>query len=210
MGSAGGSKQESYNQQSSQTYVDPIQQGFLQNLYGSAQAQANPGEGRRYGAMASRQNAPFLAQGMNVLGRLADPTSQIAAQQESLQAGLGQLFTEELNPALESNAIAAGGFGGGRQGVAQGQAVGQLGQAYTQGLGDIVARANAQAASAASLMPQLAQAQAANALLPQTAALDPLERLAGILGGPTVLAKSQGVGGGSREAFDVGFGKLFG
>ncbi len=100
---------------------------------------------------AQREMQPSL----ETLRGLMDPTAQISAQSKSLKSGLGELFREELNPAIRGDAIAAGGFGGGRQGVAQGQAVGELADAYTQGLGSITAQANAQAGQSAGMFSDI-------------------------------------------------------
>lgn len=178
--------QNSSSSSGSESRVDPVQQGFLQNLWGQAvqtnpnqmgaQAFASAGAGREatqtainrtqniardplggldktlgrldtLGNFGAQQNQSQPA--LTTLAGLMDSRGQIAAQSASLKSGLGELFSEEINPALKGNAIAAGGFGGGRQGVAQGQAAGELMDSYTQGLGDITAGANAQAAAAA-------------------------------------------------------------
>lgn len=182
--SAGG--QKSNQSSASQTFIDPMQQGFLSGLWSMAQQNIRPGaignqaqaaarpgaqaSGAALGALTGTVQNPLQGQ-QSVLTRLSqlgnvgqqtqayqpalaamrqqmNPTRQIQAQGRSLQSGLGEMFREELNPAIRGNAIAAGGFGGGRQGVAQGQAVGELADAYTQGLGDITANANAQALGA--------------------------------------------------------------
>lgn len=190
------SNQESQSQQSqqSQSYVDPMQQGYLQDLYGQAQGYANPAATQAAAYGAQQANAPGLNMAYQGAMGLADPTSQIAAQEASLQAGLGNLYANEINPAIQSNAIAAGGFGGGRQGVAQGIAAGELGNAYTQGLGDITARANGQALSAQAMIPQMAQANYAAAVNPTMAGMGALGMYGGILGAPTILNQSSGQG----------------
>ena len=140
-----------------------------------------------------------------------NPNSPIAQQQASLQAGLGQMFREELMPSMQSNAIAAGGVGGGRQGVAEGVAAGQMAQAYTQGLGDITARANQQALGAAGMMPGRSQALAEatyGSLYGGDKGMSILGQLAGIIGGPTVTQQSQSSGRcwGTGKSSGWGFG----
>lgn len=135
--------------------AQPGQRATLTAMQGLSRMAANPNAGQggvlaRLGELgnvnrATQASAPAL----RTLKGLMDPSAQVAAQSRSLKTGLSNLFAEELNPAIRGNAIAAGGFGGGRQGVAQGQAVGQIADSYREGLGDIVAGANAQAAGAA-------------------------------------------------------------
>src|SRR5678816_4539384 len=50
-----------------------------------------------------------------------------------LKADLGDLFTDELNPAITSHAVAGGTLGGGRQGVAQGIAMGDIAKQFARG-----------------------------------------------------------------------------
>lgn len=69
--------------------------------------------------------------------RLAGAGNLEAAQLGVLQEDIGQLFREELNPAITSEAVGAGQLGGGRQGVAQGRAVDAAAEAFTKGAVDI-------------------------------------------------------------------------
>lgn len=174
----------------SRSFIDPLQQGYLANLFGQSAGWANPAATSQAAYRGSAATMPSLDMAMRGAAGLTDPGAQIAAQSQSLQAGLGQLFSEQINPAITSNAIAAGGLGGGRQGVAQGVAAGQLGQAYTQGLGDIVARANQTALGAATALPGIADARYRAEVQPTVAGLDPLARLSQILGAPTILQTS--------------------
>lgn len=210
----------------SNSFVLGQQLPFLQSLWGQAQGAANPGAAQGLASQVSGTLGPQLQRSMTALGALGDPRAQIAAQTASLKSGLGALFREEIQPGLAGDAIAAGGLGGGRQGVAQGVAAGQLGQAFTQGLGDIVARANQTALGAQSALPQVASLYSDVTRAPGTAGLDPLTQLAAILGGPTVLNRSTGWGRGSgtsqstswskgkssgeSSGFDFGLGSLFG
>lgn len=182
---------------SGKSFISKQQLPFLRDLWQQAQGMSNA---VTPGVQALGQSLIPGMQGAfnNTLG-LTDPQAQIDAQSASLQAGLGQLFREEINPAITSNAIAAGGLGGGRQGVAQGVAAGQLGQAFTQGLGDITARANQQALGAANSLGGQAGAMTGAAM----AGFDPLSRLAAIIGAPTVLNKQESSG--SSSGFKFGF-----
>lgn len=185
------SKSSSSRTQTARSFIAPIQEGYLSAMFANAQGAANPAQSQQAAYGGAYAGMPALDQALRGTTSLMNPQAQIAAQSASLQAGLGQLFREEINPAITSRAVAAGGLGGGRQGVAQGVAAGQLGQAYTQGLGDITARANQTALGAASVAPQLADARYRASVQPTMAGLDPLARLAQILGAPTVLSTTE-------------------
>ncbi|MFT3973156.1 MAG: hypothetical protein QM699_06825 [Amaricoccus sp.] len=180
----------SNSQSQSGSYVDPTQAGYLQNLWSSAQGAANPGAAT---AAATKLNAgimPGLQSAFKSTSALTDPTKQIAAQAASLKAGLGDLFRTEINPAIRTDAIGAGGFGGGRQGVAEGVAAGQLADTYAASLGDITANANNTALSAANQAGSLGSIIQNLGMLPTTAGLGQLSTLASILGDPTVLQQA--------------------
>lgn len=177
--------------QSGQNIWGP-QANQLKDLYGATGdlAQAQSGEAAKLGQQLATDLGRMGQGYQQTLQGLADPTAQIKAQEASLKSGLGSLFRDEINPNLTAGAVGAGGMGGGRQGVAQGVATGQLADAYTQGLGDITAAANAQAGTAASaglsslpMMQNLGMSGLTSAWLPY-------QMQAGILGGPTALGSS--------------------
>jgi hypothetical protein len=170
-----------------QSFIDPVQGGYLQDMWRQASGAADAAGARRAASGAAAGAQPYLQGAMNSTAQMMDPSRQIAAQSGSLRAGLGRMFRDEINPAIRSDAISAGGFGGGRQGVAQGVATGQLADAYTQGYGDIVAGARGQALQAAGMMPGLADARYQMAMRPYGAGMDQLSQLASILGGPAIL-----------------------
>jgi len=184
-------RNSSFTNTDSNSFIAPSQLPYLQNLWTGAQASMSPNYIGSVQGAAGQMN-PFLTQGMEGLRGLMDTSGMVAEQDASLQAGLGQLFREQINPAIEGSAMRAGGFGGGRQGVAQGTAVGQLGDAYTKGRGDIVANANRVALGAASQMPQFAQQYFNQNSSAAGAGMDQWARLAAILGGPTILNQSTG------------------
>ena len=165
-----------------QSYIDPEQQAAQQLLSGMAIGQIGQGAGINDQAIAAN-NA------------LVDPTAQIAAQEASLATGLGNLFNNEINPAIESQSLSTGGFGGGRQGVAQGVAAGQIADAYTTGLGDITARANSQAGNAINMSSGLANFT-----------MDQIAQAGQILGSPTVLQS----GGTQSQSFNQAVSESFG
>ncbi len=176
----------------SATFVDPNQVAFQAFLRNSGQAQVGVGAGAV--AAAARTGGKNIGAAQTANRALFDPASQIKAQTKSLASGLGNLFTDEINPAIENAAIASGGFGGGRQGVAQGVAAGQLGNAFTSGLGDITARANAQAQVAIGAAPGLAEAGIGAAAAPGQFGFDQLGQFAQLVGAPTVLSAGETFG----------------
>lgn len=209
--SASGGKSESSQSQtsSSSSFVDPTQMGFLKSLWGMASGAGNPGEARAAAGGVTGQTLPGLGAAFGDIAALTNPQAQIDAETSSLQAGLGQMFREEINPAISGGAIGAGGFGGARHGVAQGVAAGQMGQAFAQGRGDIVGRARSTALGAGSLLPTIAAAMQGQGQAPMVAQQDWLQRLAGILGGPTVVGNSSSNASSGSSEKKFGFG-LFG
>ncbi len=151
--------------------------------------------------------------------RLSGDNAVLEEQIDLLQSDLGDLFREELNPAITSEAVAGGQLGGGRQGVAQGIATEAVGDLFTQGAtalraGDIAAR---DAAASTIAQNNLVGAQTGLASLPGLlgiaetgtfASLAPSERLAAILGDPTVLTRSESFG--TAEDFARAFASSFG
>ena len=180
------------NDASSNSFVDASQQPYLDATRAAGMGMLGQGSGDI--AMGQAQNQGMLDQAMAQNMALMDPSQQIASQSASLQSGLGDLFRNEINPAIEGNALMAGGLGGGRQGVAQGVAAGQLGNTYASAMGDITARANAQSQGAVNSMAGLGQANLANRGALASFNMGQLGDYAGILGGPTVLNQSQSTG----------------
>ncbi len=185
--------ERSSSESQSRSFISEEQMPFLKDLWRQASGIAG-----RAGD-ASGTIAPWLAQGAQGLLGMGDPTAQIQAQTASLQSGLGQLFREEINPAIQSNAISTGGFGGGRQGVAQGVAAGQMANAFTQGVGDITARANQTAMGALGMLPGFSQAYTQA----QSAGMNPFLQLAQILGRPVTLQEQSSTS--ESEGFNFGF-----
>jgi len=127
---------------------------------------------------------------------------QLGEQISALGSDIGEFFRTEINPTIRGNAVAAGGLGGGRQGVAQGLAANAAAKQFTQGATALRAQDLASRDTAAANLAS-ARTSAATGALSQipalfglaqggaNAALSPYAALAGILGGPTVLSQSQ-------------------
>lgn len=150
--------------------------------------------------------------------RLSDDNQVLQDQIDLLGEDLGRFFEEELNPAITSQAISGGQLGGGRQGVAQGRALSEVASQFTRGAtalraGDVAAR-DAAAGTLAGNAITGAQvgfsgipAVAGAADLGFSAGLAPYERLAAILGGPTVLGSSSSTAADWARAFSSSFGR---
>lgn len=133
--------------------------------------------------------------------RLTGGNEALDAQIDALGSDLGRFLSNEVNPTLTGNAVAAGQLGGGRQGVAQGIATeGVLREFSTQAASlranDIMQRdqaalglMGAQTQRGATALSSLG---ALNELGTGVGALAPFEALSGIMGGPLALTESFG------------------
>lgn len=135
--------------------------------------------------------------------RLSGDNAVLQEQIDALGSDLGQFFNEQIMPGITSEAVAGGALGGGRQGVAQGMGADAIARQFAQGAtalraGDINARDAAAGTLAGNTIQGAAvglqglPALAGLADMSMSAGLAPYERLAAILGGPTVLGSSQG------------------
>ncbi len=138
-------------------------------------------------------------------------------QIDLLGEDLGNFFSEELNPAITSEAVGGGQLGGGRQGVAQGAAMREVGDQFTRGAtalraGDIASRDAAagtlaqNAISGASVGLSGAPGLMGVADAGFSAGMAPYERLAAILGGPTTLGSSSSSSADFARAWSDSFG----
>lgn len=152
--------------------------------------------------------------------RLAGGDALVDAQLGLLQEDVGRLFREELLPGITSEAVAGGQLGGGRQGVAQGQALQAAGDAFSRGAVDIRSRNQSQldaiAAGVADRNIQGAQVGLAGvgglmniAQQGFGAELAPLERLAAIFGGPQVLTQADSTATGFSMSDATDFARAF-
>jgi len=146
------------------------------------------------------------------------PNEQLEEQIGLLSEDVGRFFSEELNPAITSEAVSGGQLGGGRQGVAQAGAARAAGDVFTRGASalrseDLRAR---DAAAGTLLQGNIAGAQTGLASLPALlglaetetlGALAPLGALASILGPQQTLTDSSSFGTSSdfARAFSESF-----
>lgn len=151
-------------------------------------------------------------------GRLTDDNPVLQEQIDLLQSDLGDFFSEELNPAITSQAVGGGQLGGGRQGVAQGRAISEVADQFTRGAtalraGDISVRDQAASTLAGNAITGAQAgfsgmgALAGVADMGFSAGLAPSERLAAILGGPTVLGSSFSTAADWARAWSESYGE---
>lgn len=150
--------------------------------------------------------------------RLSSENPVLQEQIDLLQEDIGQFFNEELLPGITNDAVAGGQLGGGRQGVAQGRAIEEASNQFTRGVtalrsNDIAARDAAATSlagnniSGASVGLNAAPGLFGLADAGFSAGLAPAERLAAILGGPTVLDESFSSSEDFAQAFSSSFGQ---
>lgn len=211
---------------SSQSYVDPRQQPFLdftRNL-GQALVGQNTSLAQQFAGMAGSNLYGF---GQQALGQLGSNPFLSALQQQAggnpalvnqqigqLQADLGRSFRQEVLPGISRYAAGVGALGGSRQGVAEGIAAQGFADAFSRGATDIYS---------AEQQRRLQAGTAGGGLLAQgllgglsslgglfdvglgqfTGGMAPLGLYSQILGAPTVLDKSRqssfSIGAGSRK-----------
>jgi hypothetical protein len=140
--------------------------------------------------------------GSNYLtGRLTGQNPALQDEIDLLREDTGRLFSEELNPAITSRAVAGGTLGGGRQGVAQGLAMEASANSFARGAAALRSEDMARKDAAAMEIARnsLTGAQTGLGALPGLLELASAEhgaelgiygQLSQILGGPTVLSES--------------------
>lgn len=144
--------------------------------------------------------------------RLSGQDGILDDQLAGLSEDVGRFFSEELLPGVTDSAIRAGQLGGGRQGVAQGRAIDTAAREFRRGATDLRVADRAARDQAAVQAATLGQAGgvAGVAALPGLyglreagagAALSPYERLAALVGGPTVLTEATSFGSQGSENF---------
>lgn len=150
--------------------------------------------------------------------RISGTNPELEKQIALLKEDTGRLFSEQLNPAITSRAVAGGTLGGGRQGVAQGLATEAAANQFVRGAtalrSEDLARRDAAAGQIAA--NSLTAASTGLGALPtllditergQNAELGVYSSLASILGGPTTLTTSQQVSNQFSNAFSRSYGE---
>lgn len=135
--------------------------------------------------------------------RLSGNDDILQQQIGGLSSDLSKFFSEQLLPQITSDSIMSGTLGGGREGVAQGTAAGEVARQFQQGVTSLRSTNQAQKDAAAGVLSNartqaagvglgalpgvlgLSQANLQSSILPQ-------QLLAQILGNPTTLTQSFG------------------
>jgi hypothetical protein len=205
-----------------QSFVDPAQQGFLDQLREQAAGLAGSQQGQ-IGEFAFPFAEELLGGGRDLLaslseGSFADPLRDFTLDDSLIEGQISALGTD-INEQLQrflggagglgSNFALGGTLGGGRQQVQEGIATGEAARAFaTESAGlrgaDVAQRQRLGLDQATSLSNLLGQGQIAGldnlqglfnlGISPFGAEFGPLEALAGIIGDPTVLREEFGQG----------------
>jgi hypothetical protein len=154
---------------------------------------------------------PFAMGGLQNMQQYAQPNSALLKRQTADLANVvGTEFGRTILPQLRTGGIAAGGLGSSRDKIGQGIAAGDAASAISRGATDLFANAWNTGANVAGQLPALAGQVANLGMMPFQAAWAPFTSLAGILGGPTTLSRSQAMSQGEQSSQQVGSSRQFG
>lgn len=153
--------------------------------------------------------------------RVAGESPVLGEQIGALSEDVGRFFNEQLLPGITSEAVAGGGLGGGRQGVAQGLAGESALREFSRGVTALrSADISARDAAAATLGQQAIQGAQVGlgglgtlsgiANIGFGAELAPYERLAALVGGPVTLTDSDSSSFSTAEDFARAVSSSFG
>jgi hypothetical protein len=205
----GGSKSRTVNNPST---VWGGQAPFLTNLYGQGQGLA------QQQSQTIGQDAAGLSQGLlgglgpysnaatnpafqNLLQRAQGGSPYLGQQIQGLGNDIGQFFSQQILPGIQSQYGLGGTLGGSRQSIAQGMASQDAIRQFSQGATNLRQADYGQGLQAAAYLGDLSQQQIGNlgnmynlSMSPYMAQWSPYQSLSGIIGSPTVL----GGGGNSR------------
>ena len=252
------SSSQSSSQQTAFSFVDPQQQPFLQNLRQQAtnvqqgQQQARTDTAFDLGGQLLGAGGQGLSNVGAIQGQLQGDLAGAGATQDAQAAlraqafgenpelqnqinllgqDIGQTFTQQILPGIQSEAIGFGQLGGGREGVAQGLGIQSALGEFQRGASTLRSEdINRQLAAAGQLgqlglgqqaqtAGQLGQAGQLNlqgieslqglfnlGLSPFDAEFGGLQQLAQIIGDPTILQTQQATAQGTGSASSKGFG----
>lgn len=229
--SVGKSQSKSRSSSSGQSFVDPAQAAFLTQLFeqgAETLAEVNPalrGTATEAGAEAVGSARGFLggtrdiASGANpfiasLLSRATGDNPIVGEQIGALGTDISRFVQENLQ-GVGSGFALANQFGGSRQGLAEGTAIGRGVEEFASGAADIRAsdlrdRVGAAGAGAGLQLDASTAGLAGSGALfdlsmaPFLAQFGGLERFAGLLGDPTVLSETASSGKGRSGGFSFG------
>ena len=185
----------------------------LESMYSGAGTLARtqaPQVAARAGELG-RQVQPAGAFGLEQMMQFANPNSDLARRQTAdLADTVGTEFGRSIVPQIQSSAGLGGNIGGSRAALAKGVAAGDAARAISSGATDFFANAYNMAGQAASQLPQMAGQVFNLGMQPFQAQWAPFSALAGILGGPQALSRSQAATMGEQFAESHGEQSGFG
>ena len=205
----GSSKSEnsSSGSNSNQSQIDSTQKAYLDQLWGKASSDILGGS---VGAAKTQVQQDLMGQVMNnpfgdQLKSFSQPNNQMVQQNvDMLGQNLQKQLQNSLMPQIADQSIQSGGFGGGRQGIAQGLALQGTQDAFAQGALGIQNNAYNQANQATQFGSNfnLQSAMGGMGMLGQAQQqeMTPFLTLAQILGSPTVLNSGKGKTSGSGSS----------
>ena len=204
-------------------------QDLFGGLYNNAATQASKISGAQTSNAAQQlfsSGSQFLqslqgqggAAGDYMTNRVTGADNVLGSQIDVLRNETGRLFSEQFNPAIASDAVGSRGYGGGRQGVAQGVAMSGLGREFTRGVVDLMGQSQQSRDTLASglLTGETQRAGVGLSALEsmlgvaRTGEMSPLagdSALAAILGGPTTLTDSFSFGSSQGSSQSTSKGK---
>lgn len=151
-------------------------------------------------------------------GRMLGGTGLLDEQIAGLEEDTGRFFREQLLPGITSDAVAAGGLGGARQGLAQGGAAEATQREFQRGVTALRTADMQDRTQAAQMLGQNRLAGASAGLqnlgtlgniaqMGFGAELAPYDMLAQIIGGPTVLGESSSSAADFARNFSSSYGR---
>jgi len=176
----GGSQKSSQSSVDKGTNVWGPQQGYLKDLWGQAQGQNNAGLGQ-YGQQADQ----FINTAQSTMERMQNPGVDPAMAAYS--QNIGDQYRQQFMPALQGQAIQAGGLRGSRQQIGAALGAGQAMDSISDFAANSYAGQQQRALQAAQSAPGLAD-------FARSMPWYNLSQYAGILGSPVM----QDLGGSSK------------
>lgn len=203
------SKSKSSGSQTSQTWdygsaLNVAQEGYLNNLWGGASSLMQQQAGQGMGMDAYNQANQMNQAASGTLNRLMnpgmDPMMDVYAKQ------VGQQFNRQIMPALQGQAIMAGGLGGSRAGIAQGLAASDAQQNIQNFGAQLYSQNQDRALQAANAQGALAQNALATGQFGMGVPWYAMQQFGGLLGAPIMedlgsYTKSTGTSKGSSGGF---------
>ncbi|GAF76867.1 unnamed protein product [marine sediment metagenome] len=214
----------SSSQQQASSFIDPQQAGYLGNMWGGGNQlmQQQGGIGQAAGQFAgSLYNQG--QQGMNMLGQggqAMQPFTNNSFLPQQLQGlyGMAQQGIGDAMGQISGMGLGSGGFGGARQGLAEGTAASRGMTGFLGAAGDLMQSDLMRQQQAASTMGQQNMAGGmgmlggmspmySQGMAPFSAQWSPFQNQAQLLGAPAILDQSTGS---TRETKGVDIGGFFG